>query len=127
VAKDLAVPNPSPKEAAELYSSSETGPVWYRGLAEEPEATFAPTLDGVLNTLQARAIVVGHSVSRTFRITTRFDGRVIQIDTGMLGGTFFPGGQASALEIQGSVITAIYQDRREGVSAPALAPGAATR
>ena len=43
-------------------------------------------------------------------------GRIVQIDTGMLDGTFFPGGRASALEIAGDTWTAIYQDGRQPIS-----------
>ena len=31
----------------------------------------------------------------------------------MLGGTFYPAGVASALEIRGDAVTAIYEQRRE--------------
>ena len=118
VRRDLAVPNPTPEQALAMLSSSETGPLWYRGLAEEPEPAFAPALTNILELLGARAIVVGHTVTADFRITRRFDGRVIQIDTGMLGGAFYPGGMASALEIRGDMLTAIYQNGRERLSAP---------
>jgi hypothetical protein len=67
----------------------------------------------ILEKLQARAIVVGHTVTSNNRIATRFDGRVVQIDTGMLGESFFPGGRASALEIQDGRFVAIYEDGRE--------------
>jgi hypothetical protein len=65
--------------------------------------------------------VIGHTVAAGFRIATRFEGRVIQIDTGMLGGSFYPGGVGSALEIRGDVLTAIYEKGRERLPAPALA------
>ena len=45
----------------------------------------------------------------------RWDYRVFQIDTGMLGGEFFPGGRASALELVGDRVTAIYTDSKEVV------------
>ena len=122
VRRDLAVPNPTPEQALAMLSSSETGPLWYRGLAEEPEPAFAPALTNILELLGARMIVVGHTVPEDFRITRRFDGRVIQIDTGMLGGTFYPGGMPSALEIRGDTLTAIYQSGRERLSAPAPVP-----
>ena len=47
------------------------------------------------------------------KITPRLGGRVILIDTGMVNGEFYPGGVASALELQGDKATAIYLDRRE--------------
>src|SRR5919197_1017644 len=90
------------------------GPLWYRGLTEQPDA-FAPQVTDILTKLGARAIVVGHTVSTNRRIITRFDGRVIQIDTGMQP-AYVPDGRASALEIRGGEATAIYVDRREPVA-----------
>jgi diadenosine tetraphosphatase ApaH/serine/threonine PP2A family protein phosphatase len=92
------------------------GPLWYRGLAQEPE-TFAPQVTEILAKAHARAIVVGHTVTPTGRITTRFDGRVIQIDTGMQP-AYVPNGRASALEIRGVEATAVYVDRRDPVELP---------
>jgi hypothetical protein len=122
VRRDLAVPTPTPEQALAMLSSSETGPLWYRGLAEEPEPAFAPALTNILELLGAGAIVIGHTVTADFRITRRFDGRVIQIDTGMLGGAFYPGGKPSALEIRGDTLTAIYQSGRERLSPPTPVP-----
>ncbi len=90
------------------------GPLWYRGLAQEPD-TFAPQLTDVLARMHARSIVVGHTVSQSGRITTRFDGRVVQIDTGMQP-AYVPDGRASALEIRNGEATAIYADRRDPVA-----------
>ena len=112
VASDMKTLPGDPAQIATLFSSRETGPLWYRGLAQEPEAAFAPTLDSILKRLGARAIVVGHTPS-VGRITPRFGGRVVQIDSGMLDGTFFPGGAPSALLIEGGSMTAVYLDRRE--------------
>ncbi|MGH7551895.1 MAG: metallophosphoesterase [Longimicrobiales bacterium] len=105
-----------------LFSASETGPLWYRGLANDPEEALAPTLDVILERMTARAIVIGHTTVLPGRIRTRFGGRVIQIDTGMVGGEFYPGGVASALEMQGDKMTAIYLDRREPLATNIPAP-----
>jgi hypothetical protein len=92
------------------------GPLWYRGLAQEPD-TFAPQVTEVLTTFGARALIIGHTVSATGRIATRFDGRVIQIDTGMQA-AYVHGGRASALEIRDGEAVAIYTDRRDPVALP---------
>jgi calcineurin-like phosphoesterase family protein len=92
------------------------GPLWYRGLAQEGD-DFAPQIDEILSKAQARAIVVGHTVAATGRVTSRFDGRVIQIDTGMQP-AYVQGGRASALEIARGEMTAIYVDRRDPVPLP---------
>lgn len=93
------------------------GPLWYRGLAQEPEPSFAPQVDEVLQKLHVRGIVVAHTVTPTSRVTTRFDGRVILMDTGMQP-AYVPDGRASALEIRRDGATAIYVDRRDPVSLP---------
>jgi Calcineurin-like phosphoesterase len=109
----LSLPVPL-EQVASLFSASETGPLWYRGLAQEPEASLAPTLEMILERMKARAIVIGHTTVPG-KITPRLDGRVIQIDTGMVNGEFYPGGVASALEIHGDKATAIYLDRKEPI------------
>ena len=78
-------------------------------------------LDGILARLGARAIVIGHTTVLPGRIATRFGGRVVQIDTGMLDGTFYPKGVPAALELQGDTVTAIYLDRREPLPRRSLA------
>jgi hypothetical protein len=121
VRKDLlSLPVPL-DQVASLFSASETGPLWYRGLAQEPEASLAPTLDMILERMKARAIVIGHTTVLPGKITPRLGGRVIQIDTGMVNGEFYPGGVASALEIHGDKATAIYLDRKEPLALPSLA------
>jgi hypothetical protein len=101
-------------------ASSETGPLWYRGLALRPEEELAPVLPTILQQMKARAIVIGHSTVLPGRIITRAGGRIILIDTGMIGGEFYKGGVPSALEWHGAMLTAIYLDRREALAAPPL-------
>jgi len=100
----------------ESLTARADGPLWYRGLAQEPD-TFAPQVTDMLSKLRARAIIVGHTVTPTNRITPRFDGRVIEIDTGMQP-AYIPDGRASALDIRGADATAIYVDRRDPVELP---------
>ena len=125
VTKELAALPADPEAVTRLLAAGETGPLWYRGLALEPEDTFAPTLTAILERLGARAIVIGHTTVLPGRIAPRFGGRVVQIDTGMLDGTFYPKGVPAALELRGDAATAIYLDRREPLPAfapPAVAP-----
>jgi Calcineurin-like phosphoesterase len=77
---------------------SADGPLWYRGLATEPEGKLADGLKAMLARLGAAYIVSGHSVVASKTVTTRFDGRVFLIDTGMLAEAY--AGRASALGIQ---------------------------
>jgi hypothetical protein len=119
IRRELAAPiPPSPDQLLTQLSSSENGPLWYRGLAQEPETTFLPRLDKILTSLGARAIVIGHTPVLPGRIATRFGGRVIQIDAGMLDGEFFPRGVAAALELRDGTLTVIADGRREPLVAP---------
>ena len=94
-------------------AGGETGPLWYRGLAREDETIFAPALEQILLDMDARAIVVGHTVTVTGRIQNRFGGRVVMIDAGMA-----PAYQNSlaALEVgPDGRMTAIYPEAREAI------------
>ena len=94
------------------------GPLWYRGLVDGTPGVGEPEVDAILKALDARALVLGHTVPDGFRIKPTFGGRVVQIDTGMLDGEFFPGGVPSALEIQGGKWTVIYEGKREPMTGP---------
>ena len=118
-----AIPVP-PEQLTSLLSSREDGPLWYRGMASEPEASFEPMLDSILKRFNVRAVVIGHTPVATGQITGRFNGRVVLIDTGMLNGEFFPKGVPSALEMQGTTLAAVYEDGRR---VPLTAPSTATK
>jgi hypothetical protein len=96
------------------FSMAEDSPLWYRGLARNEEAGTEPEVLTMLEAMQARAIVIGHTVTESGRITPRYGGRVVQIDTGMLTDVF-KHGRPSALEIVGDRWTAIYEDSREEI------------
>ena len=96
----------------ESLARREDGPLWYRGLAGEPEDTFAASLQQILEKQKARAIVIGHTVAPEGRVRARFEGRVFQIDTGMQAG-YVPTGRVSALEIRGGSFMALYEDGQE--------------
>jgi hypothetical protein len=97
--------------AAQSLVTREDGPLWYRGLALEPPA-FEPVVADILARQGARAVVVGHTLTPDGRVAVRFGGKVVQMDTGMQA-AYVPGGRASALEIRGETMTAIYTDRRD--------------
>lgn len=114
ITSDLAETRKAPLAS---LAGREEGPLWYRGLAQQPEETFAPQLDEILKKQNARAIVVAHTIAPGGRILSRFGGKVFQIDTGMLS-SYAPDGRASALEIRGGTFTAIYVDRRDVLVPP---------
>jgi hypothetical protein len=107
------------KDPLSTLAAGENGPLWYRGLAQDDETLLTLRVDQALQSLGARAIVVGHSVTGTGRIQVRFGGRVIGIDVGM-GDVY--GRNLAALEVgaDGS-FTALYPDRREELARPAAA------
>lgn len=125
VRKEMASVPASAQQLKSFMSLAETGPLWYRGLANDPEETLATTLPTILEQMEARAIVVGHTPVLPGRIATRAGGRVIQIDTGMLNGDFYKGGVPAALEMRGETLTAVYEDRRLMLGDLPRAPAAA--
>lgn len=97
----------------ETFAGGEDGPLWYRGLARDDELPDE-AVTKILEAAQVKAIVIGHTVTETGRITPRFGGRVVQIDTGMLT-EVYKNGRPSALEIVGDKWTAIYEDGRQAI------------
>ncbi len=122
VLAELGTASSSDPGLGEALVAGPEGPLWYRGLVDGSSPEDQAEVDAIVTALAARAIVVGHTVAGGFRIRSLFGGKVVQIDTGMLGGEFYPGGVASALEIQGGTWTAIYEDRRE-ILRPSAGPG----
>jgi hypothetical protein len=76
-----------------------TGPLWFRGLAKWSDDELAARVPEVLEELDAKHIVIGHTAQLDGGIVSRLDGKVFLIDTGILDGTFYPGGVVQALEI----------------------------
>jgi hypothetical protein len=91
-----------------LLAASSEGPLWYRGLAQEPEEKLMGGVKALLERLKALYIVDGHTVLSKSDITVRFENHVFLLDTGMLKEEY--GGRASALEIQNGRFTAYYAD-----------------
>lgn len=85
------------------------GPLWFRGYSKWPDVGGEILIDDVLNKLDAKHIVVGHSPQEG-AIAPRFGGKIFLIDTGMLSSHY--DGRASALEIQDGKFTALYGDER---------------
>lgn len=94
-------------------------PMWTRELATADEGVTRPRLDQVLRALDVDRIVVGHTTTADldFRISPRFDGNVVLIDTGM-GPAY--GGRPSALEIVGETARAVYLDGERPLPLPAI-------
>ncbi len=82
-----------------------TGPLWYRGYAQEPEEIFKPILARIKTNLGAAHFVVGHTPALT-GITGRFGEDVFLIDTGMLRRYYK--GICAALVIENGKFTSVY-------------------
>jgi hypothetical protein len=101
------------------------GPLWFRGWASWPEESTSAQAMAFLDQMKLTRIVVGHTPTADRRIGVRYGGRVVMIDTGMLAPYFM--GNASALEIVGARMRAIYADGDVDLTVPKaaarLAPG----
>jgi len=95
------------------------GPLWFRGYDQWSEEEGAAQIGKVLESYNAKRIVVGHTVQKGGTMRPRFNNKVFLIDTGMLS-SYYPGGRASALEIQGDTkLTAKYMDQQVVLVEPA--------
>lgn len=106
VRKELA--GEAPLESGLTFDSE--SPLQYRGLANVPltraaQSVEKPRVVNILRNLQAKRMVVGHTVTSGV-IESRFDGGHVSIDTGML--EIYHGGHRIALEIEGEALRAIH-------------------
>jgi len=93
------------------------GALWYRGLSTEKDDPAGGPFAALLAKYGAKRFVTGHTPQAGRSITMRFGGRALLIDTGMLTSVYK--GRASALEINGDRLTAIYEDGRVPLSVTA--------
>ena len=95
------------------------GPLWYRGNVMCSELIETDKLLAALDRIGADRVVIGHTPTPGRKVRQRLDGRVLEIDTGMLNPYY--GGSANALVIDDSGIVAVNQDS-ETVIEPAPHP-----
>jgi hypothetical protein len=86
------------------------GALWYRGLATEPDDPAGGPFAALLAKYGATRFITGHTPQQNRSINSRFGGRVLLIDTGMLAAYYR--GRPAALEIVGDTLTAIYEGER---------------
>jgi hypothetical protein len=89
------------------------GPLWYRGLARNEEATEEPHLEVLLKNLGVNRIVMGHTVTDG-TVMPRFGGRAILIDVGMAEAY---GHRQACLLIEGERLSTIHRGKQ--ISFPA--------
>lgn len=84
-----------------------SGPLWYRGNVSCSVLVEADRLDKVLASVGAKRVVVGHTPTNGRRILERFDGKVIEVDTGMLNSYYK--GSGNAVVIDGDRISVVNE------------------
>jgi len=84
------------------------GPLWYRGNVVCSELIEADKLAGALRAINADRVVIGHTPTPGRQVLERLDGRVIEIDTGMLNNYY--GGSANVLIIDDSGLSVVNQE-----------------
>ena len=85
-----------------------TGPTWYRGTATCNRLVEGDALNSALSQLGAKRVVIGHTSTVTRHVQQRMDGRIVEIDTGMLKSHY--DGSGNALIIEGDELTVVNQD-----------------
>lgn len=82
-------------------------PLWYRGTVSCSELTEGDVLDAALKKIDANRVVIGHTPTITRRVLQRMNGRVIEIDTGMLSSAYQ--GIGNALSIEDDTLTVMNE------------------
>jgi hypothetical protein len=88
-----------------LFTSD--GPLWYRGNIACSGIIEEQRLDETLQAIGAERVVVGHTPTPGRRVLERFDGRLVEVDTGMLN--FYYKGSGNALVIEGGELRVFNQ------------------
>jgi hypothetical protein len=83
------------------------GPLWYRSNARCPGIVEEYRFEAALAAIGADRVVVGHTPTPNRKVLQRFDGRLIEIDTGMLN--FYYSGIGHALILVGESVTVTNQ------------------
>ena len=91
-------------DATVLHSD---GPLWYRGNVACSEIIEEHQLKESLRAIGADRVVVGHTPTPTRKVLQRFDGRVVEVDTGMLN--FYYKGSGNALILEGGELRVTNQ------------------
>ncbi len=90
------------------FITNPDAPLWYRGLAQEPEDAFQPTVDRIKANFGVAQFVLGHTPSPT-GIVSRFSGAVFLIDTGMLRKYYK--GRCAVLVIENGKFSPVYSTK----------------
>jgi len=90
------------------------GPTWYRGTVTCNNLVEGDALNVALNMVGAKRVVIGHTTTITRQVQQRMNGRIVEIDTGMLKASYE--GSGNALIIEDGELSVVNQDGRTGLS-----------
>ena len=96
---------------SELFDSD--GPLWYRGNVSCGDLIEEPRVLAALAAIDADRVVVGHTPTPNRKVLQRFDGRLIEIDTGMLNTHYR--GSGNALVLDGETVSVLNQHAKDFV------------
>ena len=82
-------------------------PLWYRGTVGCSLPVESDIFSRALDAVGAERVVIGHTPTVTRQVLSRFGGRVIEIDTGMLNAAYR--GSGNALIIEGGEMTVVNE------------------
>ena len=99
------------RKLAESDLHEPNGPLWYRGNVACCRLVEEERLQASLDAIGATRVVIGHTPTQGRRILERFDGDVIEVDTGMLRERY--GGSGNALVIEGDRLAVVNEDSQE--------------
>jgi hypothetical protein len=80
-------------------------PLWYRGSVACTPLIEEDKLNAALAAIDADRVIIGHTPTVTRRVLQRMDGRIIEIDTGMLSSVYQ--GSGNALVIEGDSMSVV--------------------
>jgi len=95
------------------------GPLWYRGTVGCSALVEGDVLSRSLAAIGAERVVIGHTPTVTRRVLQKFDGQVIEIDTGMLSAAYQ--GSGNALVITGDDLS-VVNESNAGAEVPVPHP-----
>jgi hypothetical protein len=102
------------RKLAESDVHAPDGPLWYRGNVACCRLVEEERLESALEAIGAERVVIGHTPTQGRRILERFDGDVIEVDTGMLSERY--GGSGNALIIEGDRLAVVNEESTEVTS-----------
>lgn len=90
------------------------GPLWYRGNAACSRLVEEDRLRASLQAIGADRVVIGHTPTPNRHVLQRMNGRILEVDTGML--RIYYQGRGNALILEGGRVASVSEDSAELVA-----------